>query len=100
MASFNPPKVEVGQTVLWSHGPDDAKKSPAVVAEVGNDSLHLICHIPHFRDHVFKTGVRHRDDPYLKTLVNSDAGCWDLTPRDKALNGLLEAFAAPPKKGA
>jgi hypothetical protein len=97
--SFRMPPVEVGQTVLWSHGPNDSSPpGPAVVVQVGDASIAVVMHAKDRRDHILHSGVRHRDDPFLRAHPAHDGGCWDLTPRDKQLNALLEAFESKPKK--
>lgn len=90
VAEFAPPRVEVGQVVLWRFGPGSSP-SPAIVLKVAARTLSLSLHIDGVRDHVFKNGVRHVSDPFLKTSPAHDMGVWDLTPRDRAINAVLDS---------
>lgn len=97
--AFAPPAVEVGQVVLWSFGPGSGEvPGVAVVTKVGSTSINCCVHHESTRDHINKTGVRHKDDPFLKDMPLHSAGCWDLTPRDKRVDALLAAF--PPEGAA
>ncbi len=89
---YEPPRVEVGQVVLWTYGPGD-RPAAALVVKVGTGSLTLAVHADGVKDHILKNGVRHVDDPFLKTHPASDQGVWDLTPRDRKLNDMIEAHA-------
>ncbi len=59
---------------------------------VATHTLNLSVHVDGIRDHLSKQGVRHSDDPLIRTRPPSDQGVWDLTPRDKRLNALLDSF--------
>ncbi len=89
---FEAPPVELGQVVLWSHGPG-AKPTPAIVIGVATHTLNLSVHVDGIRDHLSKQGVRHCDDPLIRTRPPSDQGVWDLTPRDKRINFMLGTYA-------
>lgn len=88
---FTPPAVEVGQLVLWSHGQGD-KPAPAIVLQVGMAAITVAVHINGVKDHVLKNGARHVDDPFVRTHPQHDQGVWDLTPRDKRIDALLENY--------
>ncbi len=91
-SEFTMPAVEVGQVVLWSYGKGGATAA-AVVTRVATRSCTLSVHVDGIRDHITKNGVRHCDDPFLQTHAILDDGVWDLTPRDKRINALLESFS-------
>lgn len=83
------PKVTVGQVVLWSYGPGE-RPAPAIVTAVGSGgSINCLCHVDSVKDHVQRTGVRHRGDPFVRSHPGHDSGVWDLTDRDKALDLVL-----------
>lgn len=86
---FVPPRVGVGQVVLWTWTATTPKPSPAIVLAVGNRTLNLSVHVEGTKDHVLKTGVRHAEDPFLLTSPRHDAGVWTLTERDRLLDRLL-----------
>lgn len=86
---FVPPNVSVGQIVLWAFGPNHQEWSPALVLSVGNRTINLSVHVNATKDHLSRTGVRHCEDPFLKTYPQHDAGCWTLTLRDKAIDRLI-----------
>ncbi len=89
-APFAPPKVEIGQVVLWSDGAE-AKACPAVVLKVGTGGvLTLALHIDGIKDHIFRTGVRNQEDPWLRKFPEHRDGAWRLTERDIQLNRLLK----------
>ncbi len=92
-AAFAPPPVELGQVVLWTAGPGNVKPTPAVVIAVATNSVSLAIHVDGTRDHIMRYGVRHKDDPFLANRPMGDQGVWDLTPRDRKINALLESFA-------
>jgi hypothetical protein len=86
------PKVSVGQIVLWNwnagaHGP-----TPAIVLGVGDSSVSLCIHPTNVKDHVFRSGVRHRDDPWLHKNPQHDGGVWCLTERDQKLDTLIDDY--------
>jgi hypothetical protein len=90
---FVAPPVEIGQVVLWSYGPSASEPPcPAIVRKVGASSLNVSLVVEGTRDLPQKTGVRHADDPFLKSMPMHDAGCWRLSPRDVALNLLIERY--------
>lgn len=91
---FHASRVSVGQVVLWSYGPNE-RPSPAIVTAVGQQgTINCLCHVDSVKDHVGKTGVRHRDDPFVKAHPAHDAGVWQLTPRDVAIDALLDRATA------
>lgn len=85
------PKVEVGQIVLWTYGPEDVSACPAIVLKVGNTSLTLALVTDPNRSLMIRSGVRYYEDPFLATMPQHDIGCWKLTPRDRRIDALLEA---------
>lgn len=90
---FSPPRVEVGQVVLWSYGPTAAERpAPAVVRQVSEHTLNVTLFVDGVIGGLHKTGVRHADDPFLRSMPGHASGCWRLTPRDERLNALLEAY--------
>ncbi len=90
------PAVEIGQVVLWRYGPDHAERPvPGIVLQVGTQTLTVSLHINGFKDHKEKSGVRHASDPWLSKSPEHDSGVWELTPRDKRIDALLESFGAP-----
>lgn len=89
--AFTPPPVEVGQMVLWSYGPGE-RPGAAIVIKVGARTIDVGVHHTSTTDHLNKTGVRHKDDPFLSQQPGHNAGTWDLTPRDKRINLLLDGF--------
>ena len=91
--NYVPPPVEAGQVVLWSYGQGE-RPTPALVISVATKTLNLSIHMDSIKDHVLKNGVRHINDPILRTQPAHDQGVWDLTPRDKRLNALLESLGA------
>lgn len=90
---FAPPPVEVGQIVLWTHGPGPGEvPCPAIVRRVGNTALNVSLIEADSRTLSPRTGVRHVDDPFLATMPEHSAGCWRLSPRDLRINALLDSF--------
>jgi hypothetical protein len=91
------PHVEPGQIVLWNFNPSERRLLPStgVVLKVGNGTINLALHTTDTRDHVFKTGARHRDDPWLLKNASHDGGVWQLTPRDERINRMLATFESP-----
>lgn len=88
LAYVSPP-VAVGQVVLWSYGPNE-RPSPAIVTAVGQGgSINCLCHVDNIKDHVLRTGVRHRGDPFVVGRPSHDSGVWDLTERDRKLDLIL-----------
>ncbi len=86
---FKMPAVALGQVVLWTYGPDGRDPCPAVVLSVGGRTVNLAVHVDGIKDHVLKTGVRHKDDPFLQTSPEHDSGVWDLTVRDRRIDAML-----------
>jgi|ERR1700682_5634799 len=72
---FVMPKVKLGRIVLWSYTPD-GEKSPAVVVKVGARSIALNVIVDGVKDHVLKTGTRHKDDPFIIKFPQHEGGCW------------------------
>ncbi len=90
-----PPKVEVGDIVLWSDR-GEAHVCPAFVMKVGAaGSLTLSLHIDGMKDHVFRSGVRHQDDPWIQKSPEHSAGVWRLRLRDIAINELIRLAPVP-----
>ncbi len=87
-APFVPPRVGVGQVVLWSYGPNE-KPSAAIVTTVGAHTINCLCHVDGVRDHLQKVGVRHKDDPFVRAHPLHDVGVWQLSERDQRLDALL-----------
>lgn len=86
------PAVQVGQVVLWNWNRGSKDPSPAIVIGVGNTTVNLAVHASGIKDHTIKSGVRHQDDPFLRTMPSHDGGVWLLTPRDERINAMLVAF--------
>jgi hypothetical protein len=87
------PTVQAGQIVGWAWTKGGAV-SPAIVLEVGACTLNLSIHVSNVKDHVYKSGVRHRDDPFLRRTPDYQGGVWQVLPRDEALDEMLAAFRA------
>lgn len=90
--TFDKPPVEVGQIVLWRYGPLDKAAIPAIVCKVGNETLTVGLFTDSNKTLILKSGVRHRNDPFLNAMPQHDLGCWDLTPRDERLNAMLADY--------
>ncbi len=86
------PTVEVGQLVLWTWNRSAERPSVGIVTAVGRETVNLSLHTENTKDHVFKTGVRNENDPFLQRSPEHDGGVWKLTPRDIAINAMLEEF--------
>lgn len=92
------PRVELGMTVLWNWNRAGPMASTGVVIAVGEKTISLALHTTNTKDHTFRLGAHHKDDPWLKQNPNHEGGVWELTPRDVAINEVLAAFEA--KKAA
>lgn len=92
------PKVEKGQVVYWYPSRMDKIPTAAVVIAVGEQTVNLALHTHLTKDHIFRDGVHHKDDPWLLLHAEHAGGSWTLTPRDEAINEMLAAFEA--KKAA
>ncbi len=87
------PKVELGQVVLWTWNAGAKPPSAAIVTGLGQRSINVHIHTEGLHDHAIKTGVRHKDDPFLRRS-QLDGGVWELTPRDVRINAMLAEFEA------
>ncbi len=85
------PHVEKGQIVGWAWTAGGAV-SPAIVLEVGQTTLNLSIHVSNVKDHVYKGGVRHKDDPFLKRTPDYQGGVWHVLPRDERIEGMLRDY--------
>ncbi len=88
------PKVEVGQIVLWAFNQVGTTPSPAVVMSVGRETVNLCVHTMQVKDHIFKTGARHKDDPWLRKNSQHDGGVWMKAPIQIRIEQMLAAFEA------
>ena len=88
--SYVMPKVTVGQVVYWRHSLT-SPPAPAIVTEVYHDKLDCVVIISNARYVLPKSAVRHMVDPCLPTLSQEAAGdgVWELTERDKMIDGVL-----------
>jgi len=101
---YKMPKVEIGMTVWWwyDHNIAGNKPKPAIVLDVGPDTVCLRVYEDSVHEQVFKDGVRHLTDPIQNPNAIRECGVWDYTDRDKAINNILGERAArstivPPK---
>lgn len=78
---------------------------PAIVTQVGNNSVNLTVWPPDNRGGLPKDGVRHISDPSVEKQAGYDQGVWDYTDDARRLQAaeasiarLMEAFGeAPPQ---
>lgn len=91
MDEHTPPKVELGQVVLWSQD-GGASGTPAIVTKVGTKTLSLAVIAESYTNFLTRSGVRHVSDPDRKRGSNAEDGLWDLTARDKRINSVLEGL--------
>lgn len=80
--TWTPPEVMVGDVVHWY--PDDAidqKPFAAVVSAMGMRAVTLSIFNPQSYNLMVRDGVRHRNDPGLRTEDMVEAGVWEHTPR-------------------
>lgn len=85
--SFTMPQPDRGQAVMFYPNcqTTPANRLMAYVMRVTRSNCELLVN-----GRVFE-GVRHRDDPKLKTNAHArQFGCWEFTERDKKLDGLEE----------
>jgi hypothetical protein len=103
MKQFRHPFVEQAMIVNWySDMSGTSQPSPAIVAAVGDQAIHVSVVDGHMLNLNPKVGVRHKDDPQLQRISqDNDSGCWDHTDFTKRLMKLLpELFSPEPPKPA
>lgn len=85
-----------GSLVLWSHTPG-AEQSVAAVTRVGKQAISVMIFPPDSPRGTPKDGVRHIDDPWVKTTnLSPDSGVWDFTEESKRI-AQLEALVTAGK---
>jgi len=94
---YAPPKVSLGQTVLFRTSPSD-DPTPAIVTVVGEQVISVTCIVPNAKSVFPRTTVRHISDPGVQSMVVHCDGVWDHTEEYKQLVYLLERDKAIPAK--
>lgn len=84
------PYVEVGMSVLWYPDGTPRNGQPAIVSDLGMDSVCLNIITPSNYNFIIRDGVRHVDDPQARSQDMMDTGAWDHTPFTKKLIDLLD----------
>ena len=80
MSEFIPPKVDLGDTVIYYRKGDPRQAYPAVVTEVFPMVITCNTYGHNRRDFTIERSIRHKDDPALINTNLKDNGTWDLTP--------------------
>lgn len=93
MSKYVMPKVTIGQVVGWKHSPSSSA-APAIVTAVYDDKIDCSVVVPNCRYVMPKSAVRYTTDPVLPTLHPEAAGdgVFELTERDKQIDGLIRSF--------
>lgn len=90
---FVPPKVGLGDSVVWKHASNDGDEAAAIVVKVGNSgALGLVVFAPDSVRGLSFDGVLHTDDP-RNAGRQSENGVWRLTDRSIRLNAAINALA-------
>lgn len=85
---FFPPKVNIGQQVLFYANAERRNPSLAVVTAVGQSTIECII------GNRGKYSVHHVDDPGLVANHNwREFGAWDITDQEKMISRVLDRLA-------
>lgn len=88
---FTMPAAEIGDPVLFFSDLTDPHGSLAFVMQANNRSIDLL----NMSSHTVFTGIRHRNDPELKThidLIVDTGGCWSEAKTTKRLEKVEQAL--------
>lgn len=82
-----------GSIVMWTHAPG-GEPSVAAVTKIGRQAISVMVFPPDSPRGVPKDGVRHIDDPWLKTNLSPESGMWDFTEEAKRLAAVEQMLTA------
>lgn len=100
---YKMPRPSIGACVWYPTKQGGLDPVPAIITQVGNNSVNLTVWPPDNRGGLPRDGVRHISDPSVEKQPGYDSGVWDYTDDVKRLNAieaqvaeLMTAFGSTP----
>lgn len=93
------PTVSLGDVILWyPDGDINQEPQPAIVSNIGGDTINVNIISPTSYNFLIRDGVRHVSDPRRRGPEVRDSGAWDYTPMLRHLYRLLTEAPAGKRK--